>query len=668
MEIAGMREKLLVLSFLAVWAFSGCTASDPNRLVGTIGSERITLKDFEDSFAKNNGGWENAAKSSFEDRQNFLDLYVKFRLKVLEANDRGLLRDSSIQSELQSYRTAVSTSYMLEKELLEPNLLRLYHRKMEYIRASHILVQLNDNMSEAEKSAAYNKAMEIIGLVPVAPFDSLARQYSNDPSAKNNGGDLGYFTAGRMVDEFEDACYALMPGEYTQKPVQTQFGYHIIKVIERLPNPGSAHLSHIARRFRPDLSDTAEVRDSVLALHDRLRKGMDFRSAAAEYSEDSQSAMRGGELGFFEIGQLPPEVSRVVFKSTRDTLPEPVRMPYGYHIVKVGERKAPPTFGEMERDLRNEYQQRRYNKDYADYVHKLKKLYRLSFDVKLLDDFVHSFDSTLTPSTHGWRDRIPAEIHSKPLFTYSTKVFTVAQTLDELQSGEEFQQTSLRPAQVEAAIERISTSKILEEHAYLATERHPSFGKLMKEYEDGVLLYRIEQDEVWEKIPVSDSLLRAHYEQIKERLVMPLRVNIAEIHVASESLAVVLYDKILTGEKFEVLAAQFTERHRDKMGVWGLLPHDTNLLTSTAATMNVDSVHKPMRYERGWSIIKLLAKEEPRIKMFEEATAEVASSYQEYAAKRREAEWIKELETKYGVTIQREILSEAFKGKPSERR
>lgn len=260
---------------------AGC-ASGP-AVIATIGKDPLTLEYFESSYAKNNGGWDKGVASTQEERERFLDLLVKFHLKVKEATERGLLADSAIKSEMEGYKIAVATSYMLEREIVEPRIRELYERKKEEIHASHILIRVDRDASPADSLAAYQKAMKVINLLATSPFDTLAPAYSDDQSAVVNKGDLGFFASGRMVPEFEDACYRLKPGEYTRIPVRSQFGYHIIKVLERQKSKGSVRVSHIVWRFTNTENDSLGLKDTVWMVYNQLKSGLDFATAAKQY-------------------------------------------------------------------------------------------------------------------------------------------------------------------------------------------------------------------------------------------------------------------------------------------------------------------------------------------------------------------------------------------------
>jgi parvulin-like peptidyl-prolyl isomerase len=230
----------------------------------------------------------------------------------------------------------------------------------------------------------------------------------------------------------------------------------------------------------------------------------------------------------------------------------------------------------------------------------------------------------------------------------------------------EFKSMILNSKNVQQMINRMAEAKIVEENARRVPERYPAFSKLLKEYQDGILLYRIEQDEIWKKVVVNDSLLTIYYNANKQNFRWPERVNFAEIMLTSDSLAQIVYKQILKGKKFADVAEQFTMRqgYKEKKGVWGLTPNSLNEISRYAAALPVDSISPPFAHQNGWSIIKVLEKDSSHVKSFEESTPELLSAYQEHAAKVREQEWYSQLTTRYPVVLRKDVLPEAFKRKP----
>jgi peptidyl-prolyl cis-trans isomerase SurA len=656
--------RLLLIGASSAVILAGCAGS--SAIVAKIGNEPLTLREYEESFAKNNGGWEKASTSTMEDREKFLDLLVNFRLKVMEARNRGLMSDSTIRHELEGYEVSVATSYALEKEIVEPKIKEAYNRRKEEVRASQILIKVDPNASPADTLAAYEKAMKVIGLVPTTSFDTLAVHYSDDPSASYNRGDTGFFTSGRMVPEFEAVAYALEVGDYTRVPIRSQYGYHIAKVTGRQPNRGPVRVSHILRRFRDTPQDSTVVKDSVRIIYRLVKGGMDFAQAARKFSEDPGVKENGGDIGYYERGRVPANIEAVFYNTPLDSITEPVQMPYGYHIFKITGYKGIPSYLELEKELRDQYNQMRYNNDYAGFVRDLGKVYHVKFDTTTVVLLMHAFDSTMTPANWTWADTLKENMKGRMLFTCEGRVSTVSDFVDHVNASAEFKSMPLAPSNVQHMVARMSESKLVEEHARLVPNRYPAFQKLLKEYEDGILLYRIEQDEVWKKIVVNDSLLHWYFRQTRENYRWPARVDFQEILVTSDSLAQAAYKEIQEGKDFGEVAEKYTMRqgYKEKKGMWGLTPYSQNEFSRYAAKLPIDSIPPPFAHPNGWSIIKVLAKDTSHVKEFQECVPEIMSAYQEYAAKARQEAWIADLKARYGVVLNKEMLSDAFKRKP----
>ncbi|MGH2569113.1 MAG: peptidylprolyl isomerase, partial [Bacteroidota bacterium] len=514
----------------------------------------------------------------------------------------------------------------------------------------------------------FKRAMTVIGLIPFERFDTLAVWYSQDPSVVANHGDLGFFSGGRMIAEFEDAAYRLPVGEYTREPVRTRFGYHVIKVTGRRPASGPVRFSHILLRFSPGLSDTTAVRDSAWAIYNELRAGGDFGAAVQQYSQDPTTVPKGGDVGYIERYRLPESLASLLYNTPVGTVSEPVPFPYGYHLFKVTDIKPFPHLADIERDLRNQYQQSRYATDYQNYLGDLKRKHRLELNAQTMHELTHALDSLKTASSPGWSDTLSTEMLDKTLFTFTTESVSVADLVSFMSANPEFMSTLLTSSNVENIVSRLTEIRILEEEAADVPRRHPNFVELMKEYEDGVLLFRIEQDEVWSKVAITDSTLQAYYEENKEQYRFPDRVRIQEVLVASDSLIQAIYRRVQNGEDLGLLADEFTIRPgmKQRRGIWDLVPVDSHEATKLGWTLKSDSISAPFQTSDGWAIITPHQKDNARLKTYQEALPEITSVYREQASKLREQEWLESLKKKFGVNIQREYLTDAFRRKTSE--
>ncbi len=657
-----MRAFIVVCIVVMAGLVWGCGSSSPT--VAKIGKDHYTLMEFEEDFAKNNGGWEQGEKSSFEERQKFLNLMVNYRLKVKEAYELGLANDKEVKTELKLYRSSVAQSYILEKELVVPAIKQIYDRKKEMLRASHILIRVAQEASPEDTLKAYEKAMSIIAEIPTTPFDSLARRYSQDPSVHRNGGDLGYFTSGRMVGEFEDACYSLKKGEYTKTPVRTSYGYHIIKLTDRRQNEGAVKIAHLIIEL-PNPDDSLKIRDSVWAIYREIKSGLPFDSAVARYSADYNTRQVGGYLGDYTRDRLPVHLGDILFTTATDSITEPVGFNYGYHIFKVKGFTPLSPFNDIEKEIRSQYQQTRFLSDKNKFISSFYKQYNVQINEAVLDELSVAFDTTKTPAVVTWKDTVSPALLEKVLIRTSAGTYTVEDVLDKINNMQEFSNLVLTSSNVKSMVTKVAENAGFDQYALQRISAYPELNKLLRDYQDGILLYRIEQSRVWNSISVNDSLLREFYETRKENYRWPDRVNFAEIYVVTDSAAKATYEKLKKGEDFLELAEKTTQRvgYKEKKGVWGFHTYNANPLAERASKMAVDSVTEPFRYQGGWSILKVLAFDEARVKTFEEATPELIGAYQDFQAEKLKGQWVEQLRKKYTVIENLDVLREAFKKK-----
>jgi peptidyl-prolyl cis-trans isomerase SurA len=217
----------------------------------TIGNEDIFADEFLYLLSKNRQFQDKSEKISPKDFEENFDLFINYKLKVKEAENMGLDTLEEFRREFEIFKEDLIKPYLIKNSLQEGELMKAYNRMKEVVKASHILIQFPNNSTREDTIAVFRMAQKLKADAEAgADFNQLAEEYSDDPSAKDNRGSLGYFTALQMVYQFEDAAYALQIGEISD-PVLTNFGYHIIKLEDRKPNPGEIRVSHILIRTQP---------------------------------------------------------------------------------------------------------------------------------------------------------------------------------------------------------------------------------------------------------------------------------------------------------------------------------------------------------------------------------------------------------------------------------
>lgn len=513
-----------LLIFVLIVTISAANCSRASKTLAEIGNEKITLGEFEKQYLKTIGNIDSARAKSMEDKKSFLNLYINFRLKVKDARERGLLKTPEMQKEIEEYKRNLSPTYLIDKEVVDPELHKLYDRKKEEVRASHILITLAEKPTVQDSIAAYQKADTIIQkLEDGEDFGQLALQYSQDRTVTQNKGDLYYFTAGMTVPSFEDAVYGLKVGEFTKKPVRTVFGLHIIKLTDRKPRLESIRASHILIQDKRDslgrIIDSVQTYQKALDVYKKAKSGENFSQLAAEYSEDPATKNIGGDLGYFDRRRMTQPFDSAVFALKVGEIAGPVRTQYGWHIIKKTDEKHIQPFDKVKEKLKNDFKRsQQFKDDYNKYVSRLKEEY----DFKITDDGLNflknKFDSTKTISDYNLDSLFAQGDKDKVIATYEDGKVRMQDILNLLNVNRQYQRSPLTVQTWKSIIGTAAESPLLNKKAKeMNVEKDDEFESLMRDYENGLLVFRVDQDELWSKVKLNDAELQSYYESNKSK-------------------------------------------------------------------------------------------------------------------------------------------------------
>ena len=542
-----------------------CSPKASEVVVATVGARAITLPEYENLYIKSNGGSrEQAASSTQEERAKFLGLMTKFRLKLTDAYERGLDKTSDVQKEIAQYRGSLASAYLTERDITTPGIRKLYQHRTEEIRASHILLTLSPNASPADSLRVYQKANEIItALKAGGNFAALALENSQDPSAKQNKGDLYYFSGGRMVPSFEDAVFAMKAGELTPTPIRTTYGLHIVKVMDRKPSSGEIRCSHIMIRFdkqEPTPEDTLAAYRKIKAIQDSLIKGIDFAGLARRNSEDPGSSGQGGDLNWFSRGRWVLPFDEIAFGLKPSQVSGIVRTAYGYHLIKCYDARSLKSFDEMKKELQPIYQQQRFQNDYQKYLSRLKQELKFTLRDSILAHFIATLDSNKTTKDSAWAAGASAALGKQTVMSFGERSVSVDSAVALIGGRPDFNNTPLRPPAVRSAFDKVAEQLAFTIKGESLERQDSAFAQIMKEYAEGILLYQVEQDQVWNRIAVSDSASKAYFNAHRDRFTYPDRVRFSEIRAANDSLAKIIYARLAKGESYGDVVASDSAR------------------------------------------------------------------------------------------------------------
>ncbi len=653
-----------IISFGLTLILASCAPEHSQIVLATYGNNKITMGQFEKAYADNVGSYEEAKNDSLSKLKKFLTLYVDFRMKLRNAWVRGYDNDQTLQDELQKYKKQVGETYLLNKRIVEPGLDTLYNRRKWELRVSHIMFR-PDSTGWAHAKKLATEVLD--SLKHGADFAKMAEKYSQDYFSKKTGGDLFYLTAGQLPPEFEDAMYACKPGHIYPQVVKTNYGYHIIEVTDKRPRIPEIRASHILVKYNSGKGkiDTAYARAKIDTVMMKLKAGEDFAKLAKKYSEDPGSRENGGDLGFFGIRMMVEPFAEAAFKLKKvgDISPV-VQTNYGFHIIKLTAKKPYPTFEAEKTQLKKIFKQQRFQGEYDAMIDSLKKVY----NYKLNDGTVQVLEKNADSVKVGQPNPKYDALKSRVLFTSSNGEEKVSDFLERLSKRFEFANKPITPALIKEAVNKISGEILVEIAAENLDKTDPGFADLMDNYKNGVYIFKLQQDEVWDKINTDSAKIHNYWEQNKDNYSWPERIDFAEIFSKSDSLINNYYDMLKKGADFGSLAAKYTERpgFKAKKGDWGPQPLKSAELSAELAAhasklKNTGDYTEPFQTSGGWSIVKLVKRVPPELKTFKEARAEVSGALQDSESKRLEADYVGKLKKLYNPEIYYDKLEEAFK-------
>ena len=657
-----LRRTMSVLTLILSFIFVSCSPKHSDIILSKFGNTEIKMGDFEKLYAKNAGSFEQAKKDSLSKLRNFLDLYTNFQMKLRDASVRGYDKDSTLNSELVEYKKKVGVSYILEKQLVEPSINQFYERRKFEFRVSHIMIVPDSTGVEA----ARKKAVDIIERIKKGEkFEDLCAKYSQDKYSKNNGGDLYYITSGMLTPELDNAIYAAPVGGIYPEPVHSRWGFHIIKVISKQDRAPQVRASHIMIDLKNDAGviDTVAAKQKIDTVLQLIKEGKDFAQLAKKYSKDPGTKDNGGDLGFFERRQMVREFDETAFGLKVGEVSGIVKTRYGYHLIKLTEKKNYPTFEEDKEKLKTLYKQVSYNADYDSLVVKLEAKHNFKIDDANFASIAANKDSArLGLDFPG--SKLQKKVQGKALFSVEGKTYSADSTFALALTSPEFSNKLIDSVLLKSVIKKVAGDVVLDEEALVFDKVSPDFATLMEDYKNGIYIFKLQDEEVWGKVSLDSVKLLNYYESTKANYVMPDRVNFNEIFVKNDSLKTVAVDLLKKGESFESVAEKYSEKKGEntKSFNWGLTEVSANELSAAAAKLaKAGAVSDPIQNNGGFSILQLVAKEASRLKTFEEAKAEVSGAFQESEGKRLEAEYLNKLKTIYQPVFYYENLEKAYK-------
>lgn len=663
-----IRKSWLIAAFIVMMPSLLCAQSFKKKTLITIGDKEITAKEFMDTYEKNNINTEVIDKKSVED---YLDLYIDFQLKVAEALALEMDTSAAFQKELANYRDQLAKPYFSNDEITDELVKEAYDRMQYDVNAAHILIRCDVNAIPADTLKAYEKAMSIRErALKGEDFGDLAVELSDDPSArdmeeipgvrrayKGNRGELGYFSAFDMVYPFENGVYNTEPGKISM-PVRSDFGYHIIKLNSKTPACGAIKAAHIFLALDPNDPNRS---DSLLAIKAQniykeiSADGKNWNEIVKKYSDDDGTKNNGGLLTPFRVSNIVPEFIDVIKNSEPEEISEPVKTSYGYHIIKFINSTPPAAFEfeekkikeRVERDMRGQLSEEIAMK-------RILKNNNFKENTEVKDDFINTIDSTIIQAKYKISENVDP---SQKLFSINDQEYKLQEFVDYIYKNQKKQGFLTPAAYAYQLYEGFLQEKVFEYEDANLENKYPEFKALVQEYHDGILLFSLMENQVWNKAAQDTVGLMEYYERNKTNYMWSDRVKALVVSCHRKNNVDEIKAMVEEGLLADTLRSYFKENKSQATAKTIFFQKGDNV--NIDATPWVEGTIKvyPSTVDNTTQIIRILEVRKPEPKSFKEAKGIVTSGYQAEI----EAQWLQQLETQHAVKVNEKLLSKIKK-------
>lgn len=658
-----------MLKTIALWMCMLVAVAATNAQKGTdpvlfmVGSTPVTTAEFRYIYSKTNADKADFSQKSLEE---YLELYVKFKMKVQRARELQLDTVETLRRELDGYRRQLAESYLIDREVTDRLVREAFDRSATDLNVSHILFSLGKNPSPVDTLAAYQKAVVAAQrLAKGESFAKVAAEASEDKTTASSGGVLGWITA-MLPDGFYDLETAMYDGTKAKSGnmsiVRSPIGYHIVAINDRRPARGEIEVAHILLRDGKETRN-ANAQLRIDSIYTALKNGASFEDLATQLSEDNATKTKAGYLGFFGINRYEKTFEDAAFGLAKDTdFSAPFRTSVGWHIVKRISRKSNEPYDIAKNRLKPRVQRDgRHALAKKAMTDRIKKENGLTESAENYAALVKLTTADTNFLSYKWKS--PEPKMTAELFQLGTKKFTTGDFCDYLFLNSRKRTEGGPRADIADVVRRMYTEYVNEsclkyEETQLDT-KYPEFKSLMREYEEGILLFEATKSLVWDKASLDSVGIERFYTERSKNYQWEERVHVNYFSVdpgatsqidemrklAAKKGPMALLEKYNTDSTDVVAWREETlERGRNK-GV------DAMVWKKGSLGDNVVEKDGTITFA---CIDEVLPKGQ---KSLPDARGFVVADYQDYL----EMKWVEELQETYKVAVNQDVLRSLIK-------
>lgn len=650
---------------LSVWLFSaaGVAAQTPDPVLFTVNGTPIMASEFKYIYGKTN---QDKADFSEPSLREYLDLYTKFKLKVQRARDMQLDTISALKGELDGYRRQLANSYLVDREVTDKLVRETYDRTLQDVDVSHIQIVLDRNAKPADTLRAYNRAMNWLRKINSGtPFEKMALDSSEDKTVKENRGNLSFITA-MLPDGYyamEKAIYAAKPGTIVG-PVRTSSGYHLVRVHAFRPARGEVEVSQILFRKGTNEEQNVVIRQRADSVYLALKNGAKWEETVTRYTDDKASAPKAGYIGFFGINRYQKNFEDAAFGLQKDgDFSAPFESSIGWHIVKRISHRPIGAYETVKRALTDRVKRDGRNEvARQSMISRIKKESGYQDDPEVLKKWSASQQDTVF-HTFRWKPN-PAKPQTVLLRFGNQKVYTIAdfEEYNARASRERMRGSGYPLAETVQKLYSAWTEEVaMQYEESQLDQKYPEFKSLMREYEEGILLFEALKQNVWDRANTDSAGLEQYFKSTLSQkykwderagvTIYTIKTDDPKIvakvreYAAKKPVADVLkkFNKAGQPEVVAVIEKMYEKgKSKDLGDLWtagAMTPVKTDAGTKTATFLKIESIQPPTA------------------KGLPDARGYAVADYQDYLEK----QWIEELRKAYPVKVDETVLRSLVK-------
>lgn len=630
--------KLSILSILTYLCIN-CAFSQNEEILFTVNDTKITTAEFSRVYNKN---IDLVQDEKQKDVDEYLKLYVNYKLKLEEAVALGLNEESKYINELASYRRQLAKKYLTDSEINDKLLNEAYERTVNEVNVNHILIRVEENASPLDSIKAYNDLLEYKAMAKKDGFENVMKKVHNGKTIY--GESLGFFKAFQMVYPFENVAYTTPVGEISQ-PFRTKFGFHIINVLDKKKSLGEVTVSHIMIANN-NINLTTSAKDRITELHDKIKEGADFASLARQFSDDKNSAKNGGKLTRFGAGKLSSkEFEKAAFSLVNEgDVSEPIQTKYGWHIIKLIKKYPIASFDELKLSLEQKIKKDSRSRIVNEKLHeKLKIRYNYAAKPNAKATILKTVNSDFLNGKWDVTD----VAHNEVMATFSDVKITYLDYYKSLVSKRKaFQNRTDIAKVVDESFDDYVNSRLYLYHNENLEGVYPEFGNIVQEYREGLLMFELMEQEIWRKSKQDTIALQNYYEKNKANYFWDDRVE--AIVTTSEDKSTAKKVRKLLKKNIEIDAIKAQE---NKVVVsQGVFQMDDKEIPSSFTYKN--GVSKVFKHNNQFVVVKGIKEVLPSQQEFDDVKGKIINDYQIQLEK----EWLAKLKAKYKVEINQDVF------------